>query len=183
MNRERTVSITPRTLALDGMFTALLILLGMIKLPSILPGAEFQLSAPYAVCLVAGVGFWRYLGIGVCASLVQLMMGTHTPWNVLVAMVFRVAAGLIVSLLPGKKWAMVLAGPVGTGCARVVLAGVLGALWCAGYVLVSGETFSVFKLAATAAAVPGVGFTGVCVALLEPVLRRIPGMERCAREE
>ena len=37
MNRERTVSITPRTLALDGMFTALLILLGMIKLPSILP--------------------------------------------------------------------------------------------------------------------------------------------------
>ena len=103
MNQERTVSITPRTLALDGMFTALLILLGMIKLPSILPGAEFQLSAPYAVCLVAGVGFWRYLGIGVCASLVQLMMGTHTPWNVLVAMVFRVAAGLIVSLLPGKK--------------------------------------------------------------------------------
>ena len=82
-----------------------------------MPGAEFQLSAPYAVCLVAGVGFWRYLGIGVCASLVQLMMGTHTPWNVLVAMVFRVAAGLIVSLLPGKTWAMVLAGPVGTGCA------------------------------------------------------------------
>lgn len=92
MNQERTASITPRTLALDGMFTALLILLGMIKLPSILPGAEFQLSAPYAVCLVASVGFWRYLGIGVCASLVQLMMGTHTPWNVLVAMVFRVAA-------------------------------------------------------------------------------------------
>ena len=156
MNRERTVSITPRTLALDGMFTALLILLGMIKLPSILPGAEFQLSAPYAVCLVAGVGFWRYLGIGVCASLVQLMMGTHTLWNVLVAMVFRVAAGLIV-----------LAGPVGTGCARVVLAGVLG----------------VPVLPLLAAAVPGMVFTGVCVALLEPVLRRIPGMERCAREE
>ena len=167
MNRERTVSTTPRTLALDGMFTALLILLGMIKLPSILPGAEFQLSAPYAVCLVAGVGFWRYLGIGVCASLVQLMMGTHTLWNVLVAMVFRVAAGLIVSLLPGKKWAMVLAGPVGTGCARVVLAGVLG----------------VPVLPLLAAAVPGMVFTGVCVALLEPVLRRIPGMERCAREE
>lgn len=166
MNRERTVSITPRTLALDGMFTALLILLGMIKLPSILPGAEFQLSAPYAVCLVAGVGFWRYLGIGVCASLVQLMMGTHTPWNVLVAMVFRVAAGLIVSLLPGKTWAMVLAGPVGPGCARVVLAGVLG----------------VPVLPLLGAAVPGMVFTGVCVALLEPVLRRIPGMERCTRE-
>ena len=154
MNRERTVSITPRTLALDGMFTALLILLGMIKLPSILPGAEFQLSAPYAVCLVAGVGFWRYLSIGVCASLVQLMMGTHTPWNVLVAMVFRVAAGLIVSLLPGKTWAMVLAGVLG-----VPVLPLLGA------------------------AVPGMVFTGVCVALLEPVLRRIPGMEQCAREE
>lgn len=82
-------------------------------------------------------------------------------------MVFRVAAGLIVSLLPGKTWAMVLAGPVGTGCARVVLAGVLG----------------VPVLPLLGAAVPGMVFTGVCVALLEPVLRRIPGMEQCAREE
>ena len=167
MQREQTSFISPRTLAMDGMLTALLILLGMIKLPSILPGAEFQLSAPYAVCLAAGVGFWRYLGIGVCASLIQVMLGTHTLWNVLVAMVFRVAAGLLVSLLPERKWAMVLAGPFGTACARLVLAGVLG----------------VPALPLLGAAVPGMVFTGVCVALLEPVLRRVPGMERRAGEQ
>ena len=49
-------------LALDGILTAVLVLLGMIKLPSLIPGAEFQLSAPYAVCLAAVVGFRRYLG-------------------------------------------------------------------------------------------------------------------------
>lgn len=35
-----------RRLALDGIFTAVLVILGMIKLPSLIPGAEFQLSAP-----------------------------------------------------------------------------------------------------------------------------------------
>ena len=44
MQREQTGFISPRTLALDGMLTALLILLGMIKLPSILPGAELNRS-------------------------------------------------------------------------------------------------------------------------------------------
>lgn len=70
------------------------------------------------------------------------------------------------SAAQGKQWAMVLAGPDGTGCPGVVLAGVLG----------------VPVLPLLGAAVPGMVFTGVCVALLEPVLRRIPGMERCTRE-
>lgn len=62
---------------------------------------------------------------------------------------------------------MVLAGPFGTACARLVLAGVLG----------------VPALPLLGAAVPGMVFTGVCVALLEPVLRRVPGMERRAGEQ
>ena len=72
-----------RRLALDGIFTAVLVILGMIKLPSLIPGAEFQLSAPYAVCLAAAVGFKRYLGTGICSSAIQLLLGTHTVWNVL----------------------------------------------------------------------------------------------------
>lgn len=60
-------------IALDGVFTAILVALGMIKLPSLFPGAEFQLSAPYAVCLAAMVGFKRYLIIGICSSIIQLL--------------------------------------------------------------------------------------------------------------
>lgn len=147
-------------LVMDGIFTAILVVLGMIKLPSILPGAEFQLSAPYAVCLVALVGFWRYLGIGICASCIQLMLGTHTIWNVLIAMVFRVAAGLIVSLCPDKvkKVALVIAGPVGTATARVVLA------WL--------THVSVWPL--LVAAVPGMIFTAVGVSIFYPILLRLP---------
>ena len=44
----------------------------------------------------------------------------------------------------------------------LALAGIVGALWCAGYVLASGETFSVFKLAAAAAVYAG---TLACAAL------------------
>lgn len=58
----------------------------------------------------------------------------------------------------------------------LALAGVLGAVWCAGYVLVSGETFSVFKLAATAAVFAG---TLACVVLLRSP-RRILAMSGAA---
>lgn len=144
-------------LAVDGMLTALLVLLGMLKLPSLMPGAEFQLSAPYAVCLAAMVGFRRYLGIGICASLIQLMLGTHTVWNVMIAMVFRIAAGGVVSCFSGKRLAVVLAGPFGTACARLVLAAVL----------------SIPAAPLLLAAVPGMVFTAVLAAVLEPVMGRV----------
>lgn len=157
MEKAQTNLLSAKQLALDGMLTALLIIMGMIKLPSLIPGAEFQLSAPYAVCLAAIAGFKRYLRIGVCASIIQLLLGTHTIWNVLIAMVFRIAVGLVITLFPGNKAAFVLAGPVGTSCARLVLAAIL----------------HVFAGPLLAAAFPGMVFTAVCAAVLNPVLTKI----------
>lgn len=145
-----------RQLALDGLLTALLVVLGMIKLPSLFPGAEFQLSAPYAVCLASTVGFGRYLGIGICSSLIQLLLGTHTIWNVMVAMVFRVVAGSIAAYCPWKRTALVISGPLGTASARLVLAAML----------------STPALPLLTAALPGMVFTGICALLMEPLLRR-----------
>ena len=144
-------------LALDGILTAVLVLLGMIKLPSLIPGAEFQLSAPYAVCLAAVVGFRRYLGIGICSSVIQLVLGTHTLWNVVIAMVFRVAAGSIAAGKPGGRAGILLAGPVGTACARLVMSALL----------------RVPALPLMAAAVPGMVFTVVCTAAFYRVFTRI----------
>lgn len=95
-----------KTLTTDALLTTLLILTGMIKLPSFVPGAEFQLSAPLAILIVTLLGFKRYLGIGICSSCIQLMLGTHTILNVTIAMIFRIVAGTIVTLAPHKKTAM-----------------------------------------------------------------------------
>ena len=156
--RQSDPSETIRNLALDGIWTAVLVLLGMVKLPSLVPGAEFQLSAPYAVCLAATVGFQRYLGIGICSSVIQLMFGTHTLWNVATAMVFRVVAGGMAAgqdgVSPGRG-RLLLAGPAGTACARLMLAAVL----------------QVPAAPLLAAAVPGMVFTAVCASFLYPVFR------------
>ena len=153
---QRTVLGAVRQLTADGFLTAILVILGMIKLPSLIPGAEFQLSAPYAVCLAASVGFRRYLGIGVCASCIQLLLGTHTVWNVGIAMVFRLAAGALAAWRPSGRLRLMLAGPVRTGCARLTLAAI----------------FQVPVLPLLAAALPGMVFTAACTGVLYPVFCR-----------
>lgn len=161
MNKKEKISIkrtSPlQSLAMDGIFTAILIILGMIKIPSFLPGAEFQLSAPYAICLASFVGFQRYLCIGVCSSLIQLMLGTHTVWNVMIAMVFRVAAGLILTVLPHKKIVLAAAGPIGTIAARIVLAMVM----------------QVPVMPLLLAAAPGMVFTGIAVFVMMPMFQLV----------
>ena len=147
-----------RHLTQDAMFMVILVILGMIKLPSFIPGAEFQLSAPYAVCLAMLVGFKRYFCIGIAASALQLMIGTHTIFNVIISLVFRIVAGLIATKAPfGKKISMVVAGPLGTACGRFALAAI--------------TQVTVWPL--LAAAVPGMLFTAVTVLLFEPVMRKL----------
>ena len=82
---------------------------------------------------------------------------THTVWNVLIAMVFRVAAGSIAACRPLGKLRLVISGPVGTACARLVLA----------------ATLNVPALPLLAAAVPGMIFTAVCAVFLYPIFRRV----------
>ena len=100
-NAMRTKDIT--TMAL---LATILAILGTFKLPGIVPGTEFQLSAPFAVCIAACFGFKKYFKIGILASLINYMLGTHTIINITVAMVFRVVAGGFISLIgtnPDRK--------------------------------------------------------------------------------
>lgn len=114
--RKRTKEI-----ALIGMLTALITVTGIFKIPGILPGTEFQLSAPVAVAICASFGFRRYLISGVLASAVSFVLGLQNLLNIAVAMTFRVAAGGLILLLGNVFWVVILAGPVGTFCARLVL--------------------------------------------------------------
>lgn len=157
MERKLKNISSAKTVTQNGIFTAILVILGMIKIPSVFPGAEFQLSAPYAVCLASIVGFKRYFGIGICASFIQLILGTHTIYNVAVAMAFRVVAGLIIRWCPFTKVALIIAGPIGTACARMILS----------YI------FSIPLQPLLVAAFPGMVFTAVVTVLLNQAVKRI----------
>lgn len=136
-----------KEMALISLLAAVITVAGLLRLPGVIPGTEFQLSAPVAVAIGAVFGFRRYLISGVLSSFVSLALGFQNILNVAVAMTFRVAAGGVMLLLGNTFLVAVLAGPVGTFCARLVLA------------LFTGTNVWVLLLAA----LPGMAYTAVAV--------------------
>ncbi|WP_425060472.1 hypothetical protein SCACP_11860 [Sporomusa carbonis] len=109
-----------------GLLTAFITITGTFKLPGLIPGTEFQLSAPLAVAICAVFGFGKYIMAGTLSSLIGLILGTQSLLNVFIAMVFRVVVGLILITL-GRSWPVVVAaGPVGSIIARLALSGIVG---------------------------------------------------------
>ncbi len=127
MTNERGDSV--KKLVTDGMLAAGLLVTGMFKIPSFLPGAEFQISAPFAVAVAKILGFKRYLMIGLAASVCGFAVGAQNLLNIMVAMVYRVVVGLLLDLFPDSKAAVALCGPCGTFVSRLLLAQVLGVDW------------------------------------------------------
>ena len=85
MNNSKTKELT-----LISLLAVIIAISGSFKIPGIIPGTEFQLSAPIAIAICAAFGFKRYIAAGVIASTINLIMGTHTILNIIVAMAFRV---------------------------------------------------------------------------------------------
>ena len=86
-----------RFLTETALLGALITITGAIKLPGLLPGTEFQLSAPLAVAICAAFGFKKYIIAGILSSAVGLLLGTQTLFNVYVAMIFRLVVGGVLS--------------------------------------------------------------------------------------
>ncbi len=151
-------------------FTAFLSILifisGSLKIPSPVAGGEFQLSAPVAVLICAYFGFKRYFTAGIIASLLGLIFGTANIFNILIAMIFRVVAGGIISFIGPSVLTIALSGPIGTAAARVVMGQVLQVDW----------------LLLVYAAVPGMIFTAVTALLLyrpgKKLLAKIPAVQK-----
>lgn len=151
----QSISIAPprgraREISIIALLSAVLLVAGSFKIPSPFFGGEFQLSAPLAVLMCAFFGFRRYILAGIAASVVGLALGLATPFNVIVAMVFRLVAGGVVCLGQRHIAALMIAGPLGTAAARCVLAPVLG----------------VDMMILLAAAVPGMIMTAAAVLFL-----------------
>lgn len=151
-------------------FTAFLSILifisGSLKIPSPVAGGEFQLSAPVAVLICAYFGFKRYFTAGIIASLLGLIFGTANIFNILIAMIFRIVAGGIISFIGPSVLTIALSGPIGTTTARIVMGQVLQIDW----------------LLLVCAAVPGMIFTAVTALLLyrpgKKLLAKIPAVQK-----
>ena len=160
-NAKQNTKLKVREMTETAMFAALLAVLGMLKLPSVIPGCEFQLSAPFAVCVAACFGFKRYIQIGVLASAVNLLTGTHSIVKVWISMIFRIVAGGILAVFGVHPITIAISGPVGTAAGRLVLGGITGTN----------------PLALIAAALPGMAFTAVGAAVMYPVMKRLTRRE------
>lgn len=125
MMPEKTYSA--RELASGGLVSVLLLITGMFKIPSFLPGAEFQISAPFAVAIAKKLGFKRYLMIGIASSLCGFALGVQNIMNITVAMIYRIAAGAVLTLFKDSRFAVIISGPCGTLLSRIILAQLTGA--------------------------------------------------------
>ncbi len=138
-----------RKLIVDCTETALLAGLiaisGTFRIPGIVPGTEFQLSAPIAVAICGVFGFKKYITAGILASLIGLGMGTATVLNVAIQMAFRLGVGAFWMLTGSNRFFYIFSGPFGTILARVLMYFLLG----------KGLTLMLI------AAAPGMAFTAI----------------------
>ncbi|CAM5622277.1 Protein BioX OS=Lysinibacillus sphaericus OX=1421 GN=LS41612_20255 PE=4 SV=1 [Lysinibacillus sphaericus] len=112
-------------LAQISLLACLIIVTGMFKIPTGIPGSEFQLSAPIAVAIAAVFGFKRYFLAGIIASLILFLLGIHSILNVEISIIFRLTVGLIIVLL-GTSIPVLVVAAIGTMVARLGLAFTLG---------------------------------------------------------
>lgn len=149
-----------RRLAETALLGTLLFAAGLLRLPSPVPGSEFQLSAPLAVAVCGVWGFRVYFFAGCLATALSLLCGGATVLHALVAMTFRLGAGAVYLLLGPTRLFYVLAGPAGTLAARAVLS------------LAAGGGFAALALAA----LPGMLLTAASSRPLARVLQRAKRM-------
>lgn len=105
-----------------SLLAAILSISGAIKIPSFIPGTEFQLSAPLAVAICYAFGIKTYLIAGVGSSVVGLILGTQNPLNIFIAMSFRVVVAITMLALGRNKLTLLIAGPIASTAARLLLA-------------------------------------------------------------
>lgn len=152
-----------------SMLACFILIAGMFKIPTGIPGSEFQMSAPIAVAIAAVFGFKRYFLAGIIASLVLLLLGIHTIFNVEISLIFRLTVGLIIVFFGRSLPVLVVAGPIGTAAARVGLAFTMG----------------IPMLPLIITAIPGMLITAVCVwpvtNMLQTIHEKVGGKYRVNR--
>ena len=144
------------TLCEIAILVAMISILGSIKIPNIIPGIEFQLSAPLAVAICSVFGFKKYIISGILSSVICLALGTQNILNVAIAMQFRLIVGLLLYLAQNHLYMIIIASLIARFSLFFFL-GNLGAL-----------TFSMILFT-----IPGLIFTAIASPILVNILKKI----------
>lgn len=150
------MKLTNQDLCQTALLAAFIAVSGSLKIPSIIPGSEFQLSAPIAVAICGVFGVKKYLTAGIAASVICLLLGTQNLFNVMIALCFRAVIAAIFIAAGPRRLFYIISGPIASMASRLVLS------------LFVGQA----ALALVAAAVPGMIFTAVAAPALAAVLQR-----------
>ena len=143
-----------------ALLAAFIAVSGSFKIPSLIPGSEFQLSAPVAVAACGIFGIKKYLTAGIAASGICLILGTQNVFNVLIALSFRAVIAVMFAFMGSSKSFYIIAGPVASALSRLVLA------------------LFVDKAVYALIAVPGMIFTAFASPLIAGILTRLPVLKR-----
>ena len=146
-----------RWLIETALLSSLITITGAFKLPGLIPGTEFQLSAPLAVAICVVFGFAKYMTAGLISSLIGLILGTQNLFAIAIAMIFRLSAGIILTVFGPNKPTVILAGPAGSIIARLSMGVLLGKA----------------AIPLVIAALPGMLYTAITVWPLVALLRRV----------
>ncbi|HCZ6518136.1 TPA: QueT transporter family protein, partial [Staphylococcus aureus] len=71
--------MTSKDITQISVIAAILTILAALKIPSIIPGLDFQLSAPAALLILAFFGIKKYFLGGLLSSLLLLVFGVFNP--------------------------------------------------------------------------------------------------------
>lgn len=104
---------------------AILSILAIIKMPSILPGLDFQLSAPISLLILAIFGIKKYFVGGLLSSFILFILGIFNPINLIISFIFRLVAILIVYFFKVNIFSLVAAAILGSTLSRIMLAQIL----------------------------------------------------------
>lgn len=105
----------------------LITVFSFIKLPGLIPGTEFQLSAPVAVAICAVFGFKTYILAGILSSTLTFLLGTHNLLSILNSFNFRLVTGGIIHFSNKNILVISIAGPIGSFVSRIILSILTGA--------------------------------------------------------
>lgn len=106
--------MTSKDITQISVIAAILTILAVLKIPSIIPGLDFQLSAPAALLILAFFGIKKYFLGGLLSSVLLLIFGVFNPINVIISIIFRVIAIAVVYLLKINVLSLVLASVLGS---------------------------------------------------------------------
>lgn len=104
---------------------AILSIFAIIKMPSIIPGLEFQLSAPVSLLILAIFGIKKYFIGGLLSSFILLILGIFNPINLIVSFCFRFVAILVIWFFKVNVFSLIIAAVLGSTLSRIILSQIL----------------------------------------------------------